>query len=191
MWRLKFVLTLIFPLALALAGCRAAAPTPALLGLHLAPATLGATVSVQQHLTVEREGRTDELDAALEVDGQAIDLVGLAFGQRVMTLHVDGAGLRQWRHPMLPAEVRAESVLQDLQLTLWPREALASALPAGWSIADEGLLRTLRFEDKPVMTMRYSALPRWSGTVVLDNLRYHYRLTITSVANATDGTVAP
>ena len=165
--------------ALVLAGClRAPGPGPAILDMRLSPATLGATVSVQQHLKVEREGRVDELDAALEVDAQAIDLVGLAFGQRVLSLHVDGAGLRQWRHPMLPKEVSAEAVLQDLQLTLWPQPALAAALPSGWTVADEGLLRTVRFEGKPVATVRYSQLPRWSGTLVLDNLRYHYRLTI-------------
>jgi hypothetical protein len=28
------------------------------------------------------------------------------------------------------------------------------------------------------MQISYAGLPRWSGTVVLENLRYHYRLTI-------------
>jgi hypothetical protein len=29
-----------------------------------------------------------------------------------------------------------------------------------------------------VATIDYSGMPRWSGTVVLNNLRYDYRLTV-------------
>jgi hypothetical protein len=173
-------LFLTIAIALGLAGCASAPPTNAQLGLKLAPASLGAAISIQQHLKVERQGRIDELDAALEVDATHLDLVGLAFGQRVLSLHYDGVKLTSWRHLMLPAQVRAEDVLDDLQLTLWPREAIASALPAGWRVEDEGLRRTIYMDQAVVTTIDYSAMPRWSGTVVLENLRYHYRLTIQS-----------
>ena len=113
-----------------------------------------------------------------------LDLVGLAFGQRVLSLHYDGKEMTSWRHLMLPAQVRAEDVLEDMQLTLWPREAIAQALPAGWRIEDSGLRRTLFLHDEAVTVIDYSAMPRWSGTVVLDNLRYRYRLTI---QNAPEG----
>jgi hypothetical protein len=170
-------LTLLF----ALAGCASAPPQPARLNLKLAPAALGATISLQQHISVERGARTDELDAALEVDPQQLNLVGLALGQRVMSLHYDGTALTSWRHPMLPAQVRGEDVLEDIQLTYWPADAIAQALPAGWRIEDEGLHRTLWSNDAPVMMIDYSGQPRWGGKVVLSNLRYHYRLTIQSV----------
>ncbi len=164
----------------ALAGC-ASAPAPvARLGLKLAPAALGEAVSVQQHLKVERGGRIDELDAALEVDASHLQLVGLAFGQRVLSLHYDGKEMTTWRHVMLPAQVRADDVLEDMQLTLWPAAAIAAALPAGWRIEDSGLRRTLYYGADAVTQIDYSALPRWSGTVVLQNLRYQYRLTIES-----------
>jgi hypothetical protein len=167
--------------AAALIGCAAPPSPPPSLGLRLAPADLQASLSLQQHLKVERGGRIDELDAALEVDPERLDLVALAFGQRVMSVHYDGATVTEWRHAMLPAQVRADAVLQDFQLTLWPQASLAAALPAGWSVSDEALLRTLRHDGLVVATVRYSGMPRWSGTVVLDNLRYHYRLTIVSV----------
>jgi hypothetical protein len=169
-------------LILLLAGCATTAPPVQRLGLRLSPASLGATVSVQQHLTVERGARTDELDAALEIDARHLTLVGLAFGQRVLGVDYDGSAIKEWRHPMLPAQVRADDVLQDLQLTLWPHAALAAALPPGWTIVDDGdgMRRTLRLDGAVVATVTYSAMPRWSGTVVLDNLRYRYRLTIQS-----------
>ena len=84
---------------------------------------------------------------------------------------------------MVPAQLRDEDVLEDVQLTLWPVEAIRQALPAGWRIEEEGMRRTLSAGDTPVMVIDYSSQPRWSGKVVLTNLRYHYRLTIESVSN--------
>lgn len=169
--------------ALVLAGCATVSPPasqPARLGLTLAPAALGESIALQQHLKVERNGRTDEIDAALEVDADHLALIGLAFGQRVLSLHYDGKELQSWRHAMLPAQVRAEDVLEDLQLTLWPVDAINQSLPVGWRIEDNGLLRTLYRGDTAVTMIHYSSMPRWSGTVILENLRYHYRLTIQS-----------
>ncbi|MFZ6870869.1 DUF3261 domain-containing protein [Undibacterium sp. Di27W] len=168
--------------ALALLSACASKPVQpeARLGLMLAPAALDASFSVQQHLIVERNGRIDELDAALEVEPGHLELVGLAFGQRVLSLSYDGKQLKSWRHVMLPAQVRAEDVLEDMQLSLWPVNAIVQALPAGWRVEEQGLHRSLYLDDKLVVTVDYSGMPRWSGTVVLNNLRYHYRLTIQS-----------
>lgn len=170
-------------------GCASTqqAAAPARLGLKLAPASLGASISLQQHLTVERNGRTDQLDAALEIDSQQLNMVGLALGQRVLTLHYDGQTLQSWRHPMLPAQVRAEDVLEDTQLTLWPVEAIRQALPAGWKIQQQGLRRTLLQDDVPVTVINYSNASPWGGKVDLTNLRYHYRLTIESAIESEAG----
>lgn len=166
---------------LMLAGCASdGAPAPARLGLQLAPAALGASISVQQHLKVERNGRIDELDAALEVDPSRLQLVGLAFGQRVLSLEYDGVKLTSWRHVMLPSQVKAEDVLEDVQLALWPAAAISAALPAGWAVTESGLERTLTLDGAVVTRVAYSAMPRWDGTITLDNLRYKYRLTIQS-----------
>ncbi|RJF97215.1 DUF3261 domain-containing protein [Noviherbaspirillum saxi] len=170
--------------AMLLAACTA--PTQqqaARLGLRLPPAALGASISLQQHLSVEREGRTDHLDAALEIDEDHVGLIGLAMGQRVMSLNYDGKVLKTWRHALLPAPVRGEDVLEDIQLTYWPADSIRAALPPGWRIEDHGRRRTLWSGDTPVAIIEYSAEPRWSGKVLLSNLRYHYRLTIQSVPN--------
>lgn len=169
-----------FGLVLLLAACASTPPTPARMGLRLAPAALGETISVQQQLTVERAGATNDLVAALEVDPTHVSLVGLALGMRVLSLDFDGVEMKEWRHPMLPSQVRAADVLEDLQLTLWPLDAIAQALPAGWKIEEQGLRRTLWRDGEVVATIRYSGMPRWQGTAVLDNVRYQYRLTVVS-----------
>jgi hypothetical protein len=165
-----------------LAACGSTPPAQSgRLNLKLAPATLGATIALQQHLKVERENRTDDLDAAVEIDADHVELVGLALGQRVLTLNYNGKELTSWRHVLLPSQVRAEDVLEDLQLTLWPADAIRAALPPGWRVEEEGLHRTLYQGDEIVATVDYSGMPRWSGKTVLDNRRYHYRLTVLSV----------
>jgi hypothetical protein len=164
------------------AGCTKKEELPARLGLRLAPSTLGESISVQQHLTVQRPGGTNDLDAALEVDPARVSLVGLALGMRVLSLEFDGKELTEWRHPMLPKQVRAADVLEDVQLTVWPVAAIAQALPAGWTIEEHGLRRTLRREGEVVATIDYSGTPRWKGKAVLDNLRYKYKLTIESAS---------
>jgi len=176
--RLILLLTL-----LPLASCVTAPPPPVRLGLQLAPSELGTSIALQQHLTIERNGKTDELDAALEVDAQRLQLVGLAFGQRVLSLTYDGTHMTEWRHFMLPAQVRAEDILEDMQLTLWPLEAIRQALPAGWTVEDQGMQRKLYRDEALICTIHYSSMPRWSGTVQLENWRYHYRITIVSLAN--------
>jgi hypothetical protein len=175
-------LALCLTAASTLAGCASVAPQAPRLGLKLAPSALGASISLQQQLQVEREGRIDHLDAALEVDEERIGMIGLALGQRVMSLDYDGSTLKSWRHTLLPEQVRGEDVLEDIQLTYWPADTIRAALPAGWRIEDSAMRRTLWSGDSPVMVIDYSAEPRWTGKVVLSNLRYQYKLSIQSVS---------
>lgn len=176
--------------ALLLAACAATPPAtaptaaPTRLHLQLAPATLGVSLSLQQHLTVERAGRTDEIDTVLEIEPDHLNLVGLAFGQRVMTLAYDGKELKTWRHFMLPKEVQGEDVLQDVQLTLWPAAAIRTALPEGWTLEENDMRRTLLQDHEVVTQIDYPDRKAWGGKVVLSNLRYHYKLTIQSVLTA-------
>lgn len=178
-------------MAMLLSGCSttpatpASAPAPSVrLHLQLSPASLGASLSLQQHLTVERAGRTDEIDTVLEIEPDHLDLVGLAFGQRVMSLHYDGKELKTWRHFMLPKEVQGEDVLQDVQLTLWPAAALRAALPPGWELEENDMQRTLLLHREVIAQIDYPDRKAWGGKVVLTNFRYLYKLTIQSVVTA-------
>ncbi len=170
-------------LTLLLAACVAPEPRPAGVGLKLRPAALGKSISLQQRLDVEGQGRSAQLDVALEVDAARIDLVGLALGQRVLSLHYDGKTLQSWRHPMWPVQLRGDEVLENLQLTLWPVDAIRQALPVGWSIEERDLRRTIRQDGLAIMIIDYSALPFWSGKVEVTNLQFDYRITIQSVPN--------
>jgi Protein of unknown function (DUF3261) len=170
-------------LALLLATCVEPESRPVDVSLKLTPAALGESISLQQRLDVEGHGRSAQLDVALEVDAARIDLVGLALGQRVLSLHYDGKTLQSWRHPMWPAQLRGEEVLENLQLTLWPVDAIRQALPIGWSVEESHLRRTIRQDGLAIMVIDYSALPLWSGKIEVINLQFDYRITIQSVPN--------
>lgn len=154
---------------------------PARLGLRLPPCALESSISLHQRLVIERQGRIETLDAALEVAAGKLELVGLAFGQRVFSISYDGGELKSWRHSLLPRELREEDVLEDLQLTLWPASAIKPLLPGGWRIEEKERRRALLLNDVPVLVIDYSGEPRWLGRIAINNLRYQYRLTIFSV----------
>jgi hypothetical protein len=165
-------------LAVVLAGACAAPRQPVRLGLKLSPEGLGTSISIQQHLIIEQEGRVVDLDVALEVDEHELNLVGLVLGRRVLTLHFDGKTIDMWRDGVVPPQLRGEDVLEDLQLTLWPIESIREALPSGWQIEENDRRRILFLNGTLVTLISYSGEPRWSGEVVLRNILYHYKLTI-------------
>ena len=148
------------------------------INLRLSPAELGESIQVEQRLTVERDHQIDSLDVALQVDPQSINLVGLVLGKRVLSLHFDGTSLTAWRHPMLPEAVRAEDVLENMQLSLWPADAISRQLPSGWHLQEAAQSRFLFYQNRLVIRIDYTERLRWRGTVRLENFAYHYVLTV-------------
>ncbi len=166
-----------------IAACHGApAHQPDRLSLALSPASFGRTLSLQQQVHVEYADRTVDLDAVLDIAPDSLTLVGMAFGQRMLTLRYDGVKLRETRHPMLPRDVHGADILTDVQMALWPADAVRAALPAGWVLTDSDTLRTLSKDGTPQITIGYDAVPHWASRVIMQNLRYDYRLVIRSVA---------
>ncbi|HEY9103768.1 DUF3261 domain-containing protein [Chitinimonas sp.] len=185
---------LIVLFALLLAACATVRQPPLVLpSLQLAPGAFGQSVSLVQRLRLEQAGinrltsrptapRT--LDAILEIDPDRVQLAGIAFEQRVLTILWDGHKLRENRHPFLPAEIDAARVLRDVQLVYWPLESVAAALPAGWSVAEQGESRSLSYGGEARVTVTYRGRPRWVGQAEIDNKVEGYKLTIDSTVQA-------
>ncbi|WP_457350566.1 DUF3261 domain-containing protein [Roseateles sp. P5_D6] len=173
--------------ALLLSACQTLPPPAALPPLQLAPAAFGAELSLAQRLTVtdapeapsDANGAVTErqLDTLLQVDAKQLQLVGLAFGQRVLTMQWDGRELNVKRHPMLPAAVDPARVLRDVALVFAPLPALQAALPAGWTLDESRNERTLRQAGETRLTVRYLD---GRARVEIDNRAEHYQLRIES-----------
>ena len=163
--------------ALAIAGCATAPPpsheTPQ---LRLAPSLLGRPLNLQQHLTLQAPGHDQQLDVLLEADAQHVQMGVLAMGQVAARLSWDGTTLTENKAPWWPEAVSGARILSDLQLTLWPVDAIQSALPAGWRLAEVGNVRTLT-QDGQVVTVVTRVSPL---LVELDERRAHFKLKIES-----------
>lgn len=166
---------------LALAACASAPPRTAvaLPPLRLSPASLGKAVSLQQRLHFSFGTQQRDMDALLEADGHEVRLLVQAMGQSGVRLSWDGKQLQQQRAPWLPPAVRGERVLDDLQFTLWPAEAIRAALPQGWTLDEADGIRSLRHDGQA--WLRASGDPV-AGQATLENLAEGYRLDIESEA---------
>ncbi|WP_042880331.1 DUF3261 domain-containing protein [Cupriavidus necator] len=168
------------------AGCAAPGAAPghaapqasATVLLRLPPASLQRELTLQQHITVEfqMQGRTErrELMALLEADAAHTRLAAVAGGQVLARLSWDGTNLQVSRSPWAPAELQPELILSDLQLSLWPADAIRAALPAGWSFDATPALRQLRQGTETVAEIRFPD----AATTLFVQYRDGYRLTI-------------
>ena len=173
----------------ALGACASAPPRAApreAPQLRLAPALLGHPLNLQQHLTLQAPGHDQQLDVLLEADARHMQMGVLAMGQVAARLDWDGATLAESKAPWWPEAVSGSRILSDLQLTLWPVAAIQAALPAGWTLAESGNVRTLS-QDGEVVTV---ITRRGPLTVELDQQREHFKLTIESRELGSDGAIA-
>lgn len=173
---------LVSSLLLALGACaslprqRLQLPQP-----RLAPAAMAMEASLVQRLQFTRgDGQAEVLEAQLEVDAAGLRLAAFALGRRVLWLDWDGVRLDEQRAPHLPETVGAAQFLRDLQFTFAPTAALQAALPAGWQLRDGGDRRELLWRGRSAIVIGYATMPRWQGTVTLDNRIEGYRLEIES-----------
>ena len=145
--------------------------------LRLAPVALGRTLALQQQLTVTHGEQTHRLDALLEVDATEVRLIVQAVGRSALRLSWDGVELQETRANWLPPQLAGERVLSDLQLAYWPAEAIAAALPAGWTLEADATHRLLREGDVVVTEVRYPSAQR----IEIEQRRDNFRLDIESV----------
>ncbi len=164
---LKVGLFALGPLAIAtVCACGGAPPERQdRIRLALSPASFGQTLSLQQQVHVETAGRAVDFDAALDIAPDSLTLIGMAFGQRMLTLRYDGVKLVEHRNPVLPREVRGADILTDVQMALWPVGAVRAALPGGWTVVDSDTLRTFWKGAHEVVTISYDAEPRTGDRV--------------------------
>ena len=178
MQRLIAIASFASALAVATSGCLPPLPSVSRDSpqLRLAPALLGRTLNLQQHLTLQAPGGHQELDVLLEADERHVQMAVVAMGQVAARLDWDGTTLTEDKAPWWPPSVSGSRILSDLQLTLWPVAAIQAALPAGWAIAEAGDVRTLT-QDGAVVAVITRASPL---VVELDQRRDHFKLKIES-----------
>lgn len=188
---------------------RAASAPPAFQGtdawaimplLRLPPAALRRTLALEQRIVIEARDEKQKLvkrqiETVLEADASTLHVVVLYMGQTAAVLDWDGQQLREKRSIWWPSGVSSERVLSELQLALWPADAIRAALPTGWTLQEEDQVRLLQATwgnaRETVVRIQYqgesldrpgTGAPAVPAYAELLNLRDGYRLSIRSRA---------
>ncbi|PIQ38577.1 MAG: hypothetical protein COW59_01045, partial [Lysobacterales bacterium CG17_big_fil_post_rev_8_21_14_2_50_64_11] len=145
---------------LLLAGCAGTATrgndaVVSQLELRLSPASLGHELALQQQLIFSFRKSLYAVDALLEVDAGEVRLAVQSLGRSVLRLHWNGIELKQHRSADLPASLRGETVLSDLQLSYWPIAVIRSALPESWSVSEVNGVRRVYRDGREVVAVHY------------------------------------
>jgi hypothetical protein len=166
-------------LVLSLMACAAPVPVqPPRAMLRLSPASLGTTLALQQQLTATVGRQAHRFDVLLEADAQSVRLAVVSVGQTAARLEWDGVRLTQSRAPWWPEAVTADRILDDLQLMLWPVDAVRAALPPGWTLEQAPGERVLRHGSRDVVRVQYASA-RMSELV---HLAEGYRVRVESIS---------
>ncbi len=176
-----------------LGACSTTPPTPpihlstekALARWPLLSASLWAQdMSVQQLLTIQAGGQQHQVQAILDISPQAVHLVILKFGRRLVTIeHTDG-GTRVDKDAYVPEFIDAQQVLQDMQLVYVPLATIQSTLPEQCRISVQPLTdnsvgerRTVQCAGQMVYQIDMRMVNGMS-TIQLNNMRVPYMIQI-------------
>jgi hypothetical protein len=149
----------------------------------LSPATLGSVLSASQRLRAAYADQELSLDCAIDVTAGRITVIGLApAGPRVFTVIYDGQRVNADTSAGVPAVLKPERLLNDLQLALWPQAALEQAFDnTRWRLAqpDPRTRRLLR-DGKLVAEVHYADADPWNGRLWLVNFDGGYSIAVES-----------
>lgn len=168
-------------LMIGLAGCAAPRPWFA----PLPPSIASGTHQARQQVTVTSEKQSFSLQTLVRTDDQMILVIALSdAGKGLFKLkwNADQPAPRHRGQP--PDPLRTDWVLADLQLALWPLDALRNALPDPFRLEQTGNDRMLSRGDRLLWHSRSEGQNPWTSSLVIRNLQMEYELRIQPLAFA-------
>jgi len=161
--------------------------------LQLSPQALPHAIEAVQRMQVRRQGQTRSLDAILEATPSQVQLAILQLSQTIAVLQWDGQALQTRLAPGWPAVIAPEKLLSDLQYVWWPYQAVAQALPEGWSLNEQAGLRQLQHEGQTVLRIQAQSLSASTAHIELIDPVAAYTVTLDvqgSIPSFATGTAA-
>ncbi len=134
--------------------------------------------SLHQVVRAQYGARRGAFEAVLSLAPERVDIVLIApSGPRLASIAWDKLGITRTGTQAGLGAAPAENVLADIFLCLWPREAVAAALPAGLEVMDaaDGA-RTITQASASIIEI--SIDPAQPNIMVLRNLAFDYQLRI-------------
>lgn len=150
--------------------------------LKLPPAALGTELAATQRLRFHHADQAPEMQALLEVDRDEVRLAALILGETVEKLRWNGTALSETRAPWLPEQISGGRILSDLQLMLWPPDAIRAGLPTACRLDAAPGVRSLVCEGVEVVRIDYVGEPPSMPRASLHNSVHDYDLTVETAA---------
>ncbi len=148
------------------------------------PASLGRDITAYQNIQVEFEQETFNLQSAVNINHERIQLVLMdSLGQRMATVSYDGRDLglknQRWLHTKLPPSY----MLETLQMVFWPLKSLQQTSPheAQWRFEQQENIRKAYYKGKLSTITEYLDPSPWTGKVLHTNTVKNYRLHISTL----------
>lgn len=164
-----------------LVGCHSQSTRPVdviampLLAVH----DFGRSLQLQQRVSGEYPGGRHELLCVLELHRNRVSLVGLSpQGLKLFTLQYDGNTLVIDKSPLVPKQLQPQQVLADIQLALWPEQAIKNHLDRPWRVQQDSRVRELFYENNLAAAVRYEMDDPMQGAFTLTNHNYGYSLRV-------------
>jgi len=150
----------------------------------VSPAALRADRSANQIVRGAFGAREMTFNCVVTVRGDTLTVIGLtAMGVRAFTLRYDGGHIQVDNDLPVPPQLTPERLLADIQLVLWPLNALQPLLERdGWQLTEISGTRRLRRGDTLIAEVHYGSADPWAGRSWLVNLEHSYTLGIDSTA---------
>ena len=145
----------------------------------LAPPSAVSPRSASQVIHATYGTRNVTLRTAIEIDASRVSLVGVtATGQRLFTASYDGQAVTADASAFVPKEISPERVLADMQLALWPLDAVRAVRHDGEVTEPWPGLRRLTRDGKLAAEVHYASADPWGGRLWFVSFEYGYSLTI-------------
>lgn len=151
----------------------------------LQPSSALPPFTVQQKVDIRFSGRRETLIVQLEVDAEAMRVVGLTpFGQRLLEASYDGQRVRA---PTLP-ERRLDPalLLAMMQLALWPDDAVRAGLSPALELVASSDRRRISDHGKLVVELSYTGGRPPFGDMHIGFPETHMEFDVTTLNSESD-----
>ncbi|WP_375322061.1 DUF3261 domain-containing protein [Aliivibrio logei] len=153
------------------------------------PAQYGSDLSLSQLISVEFQGKKQQLPVQLQLTGNDLVLAGFAsWGSRLLSLDYDGLTLDTYVMAGLSETLPPpEQVLFNVMITLWPIESWQASLDSiGWKLSEGDNHRILVDETgKTVLDIRYDSIKnKFDGDILLTSPHLGYVIKIKTFSHS-------
>jgi hypothetical protein len=170
-------LVFVLLLSLSLTACASFWLSDGLSLLKIAPDAF-ETRTVEQRVAIAWPGGQKTLEAVLDIHPDSLTVIGLAFGVRLFSFDYDGEKIILTQP--LRGRLSATRIVNDMLMVYAPLDALADALPTGWTVCEKQQMRQVFQDERLAVSIHYPEGSPWQGRVVLDNHALGYQLTLDS-----------